>query len=91
MLKVKRVSKGGLKIPVMPNPMAEDSLATIPFHFISNPSDFQSLLLPAVQSATELAVDLEHHHLHSYLGKTCLMQISTREADFVVDTLALRS
>ncbi|XP_067826748.1 exosome component 10 [Heptranchias perlo] len=39
----------------------------------------------------EFAVDLEHHSYRSFLGLTCLMQISTREEDFVIDTLELRS
>lgn len=38
----------------------------------------------------ELAVDLEHHNYRSYQGFTCLMQISTRDEDFIVDTLELR-
>lgn len=40
---------------------------------------------------TEFAVDLEHHSYRSFLGITCLMQISTREEDFIIDTLELRS
>uniref|UniRef100_V9KDS6 Exosome complex component 10 n=1 Tax=Callorhinchus milii TaxID=7868 RepID=V9KDS6_CALMI len=40
---------------------------------------------------TEFAVDLEHHSYRSFLGLTCLLQISTREEDFIVDTLELRS
>jgi exosome complex exonuclease RRP6 len=39
----------------------------------------------------EIAVDLEHHSYRSFLGFTCLMQISTRTDDFVIDTLKLRS
>ncbi|EKX38530.1 hypothetical protein GUITHDRAFT_59898, partial [Guillardia theta CCMP2712] len=39
----------------------------------------------------EFAVDLEHHSLRSFQGFTCLMQISTREQDFIVDTIELRS
>lgn len=39
----------------------------------------------------EIAVDLEHHSYRSFLGFTCLMQISTRDEDFLVDTLKLRS
>ena len=42
-------------------------------------------------TCTEFAVDLEHHSIRSYLGFTCLMQISTRSEDFLVDTIALRS
>ncbi|KAG7386772.1 Exosome component 10 [Phytophthora pseudosyringae] len=44
-------------------------------------------------TATEarvIAVDLEHHSYRSYMGLTCLMQISTAREDFLVDTLALR-
>jgi exosome complex exonuclease RRP6 len=40
---------------------------------------------------TEIAVDLEAHQMRSYQGLTCLMQISTRFQDFVVDTIKLRS
>uniref|UniRef100_A0ACB8EFA7 Exosome component 10 n=1 Tax=Sphaerodactylus townsendi TaxID=933632 RepID=A0ACB8EFA7_9SAUR len=32
-----------------------------------------------------------HHSYRSFLGLTCLMQISTRTEDFIVDTLELRS
>lgn len=42
-------------------------------------------------AAREVALDLEHHSHRSFQGITCLMQISTRSEDFVVDTLALRS
>jgi len=34
--------------------------------------------------------DLEHHGERSYEGFTCLMQISTRSADYVIDTILLR-
>uniref|UniRef100_A0A672ZIV7 Exosome complex component 10 n=1 Tax=Sphaeramia orbicularis TaxID=375764 RepID=A0A672ZIV7_9TELE len=40
---------------------------------------------------SEFAVDLEHHSYRSFLGITCLMQISTRDEDFIIDTLELRS
>ncbi|XP_061592397.1 exosome component 10 [Cololabis saira] len=39
----------------------------------------------------EFAVDLEHHSYRSFLGLTSLMQISTREEDYIIDTLELRS
>ncbi len=39
----------------------------------------------------EIAVDLEHHNHRSYLGFTCLMQISTRHKDYVIDTIKLRN
>ncbi|XP_070825567.1 exosome complex component 10 [Chaetodon trifascialis] len=40
---------------------------------------------------SEFAVDLEHHSYRSFLGLTSLMQISTREEDFIIDTLELRN
>jgi hypothetical protein len=38
----------------------------------------------------EIACDLEAHHYRSFQGFVCLMQLSTRKEDFVVDTIALR-
>ncbi|KAI1310556.1 exosome nuclease subunit [Mortierella claussenii] len=38
----------------------------------------------------EIAIDLEHHNYRSFQGFVCLMQISTRDQDYVVDTLELR-
>ena len=48
-------------------------------------------LAKILDECKEFAVDLEHHSYRSFKGFTCLMQISTREKDFVVDCLALRS
>lgn len=39
----------------------------------------------------EIAVDMEHHSYRSFLGFTCLLQVSTRQDDFLIDTLKLRS
>ncbi|KAE8380011.1 ribonuclease H-like domain-containing protein [Aspergillus bertholletiae] len=44
-------------------------------------------MLKELKSAKEIAVDLEHHDVHSYHGLVSLMQISTRDKDWVVDTL----
>ncbi|XP_073513328.1 exosome complex component 10 isoform X2 [Phyllobates terribilis] len=40
---------------------------------------------------SEFAIDLEHHSYRSFLGLTCLMQISTRTDDYIIDVLELRS
>ncbi|KAL7273352.1 exosome nuclease subunit [Rhizina undulata] len=47
-------------------------------------------MLSELKKAGEIAVDLEHHDSHSYIGFVCLMQISTRWKDWIVDTLKLR-
>ena len=39
----------------------------------------------------EISVDLEHHSKESYLGITCLMQVSTRDEDYIIDSIKLRS
>ncbi|KOG99067.1 exosome nuclease subunit RRP6 [Saccharomyces eubayanus] len=47
-------------------------------------------MLEHLKNAQEIAVDLEHHDYRSYYGIVCLMQISTREQDYLVDTIELR-
>ncbi|CAG9538200.1 unnamed protein product [Cercopithifilaria johnstoni] len=37
----------------------------------------------------EFSVDLEHNAQRSYLGLTCLMQISTRQVDYIIDPFPL--
>jgi exosome complex exonuclease RRP6 len=47
-------------------------------------------MLGKLKQVDEIAVDLEHHRHRSFNGFVCLMQISTRREDFIVDTLVLR-
>ena len=47
-------------------------------------------MLEDLNNSHEIAVDLEHHHLDSFIGVVCLMQISTRFTDYIVDTIKLR-
>ncbi|KAI4735026.1 hypothetical protein E4T50_14449 [Aureobasidium sp. EXF-12298] len=44
-------------------------------------------MLQELKKAKEIAIDLEHHDLRSYIGIVSLMQISTRDKDWIVDTL----
>lgn len=44
-------------------------------------------MLQELRNAKEIAIDLEHHDQRSYIGVVSLMQISTRNKDWVVDTL----
>jgi exosome complex exonuclease RRP6 len=44
-------------------------------------------MLAELKTAKEIAIDLEHHDNRSYIGMVSLMQISTREKDWIVDTL----
>lgn len=54
--------------------------------WVDTPEAVQEMVRELKQ-ATEIAVDLEHHETHSYVGLVSLMQISTREKDWIVDTL----
>lgn len=47
-------------------------------------------MIESLKNLTEIAVDLEHHDYRTFYGLVCLMQISNREQDWIVDTLALR-
>uniref|UniRef100_A0AAX7VB87 Exosome complex component 10 n=1 Tax=Astatotilapia calliptera TaxID=8154 RepID=A0AAX7VB87_ASTCA len=71
--------------PQMHKPVAETKLS-----FVDTLEDLVALN-EKLCKLSEFAVDLEHHSYRSFLGLTCLMQISTREEDFIIDTLELRS
>eukprot|EP01138_Halocafeteria_seosinensis_P002707 gb/GECG01002768.1/.p1 GENE.gb/GECG01002768.1/~~gb/GECG01002768.1/.p1 ORF type:complete len:965 (+),score=179.31 gb/GECG01002768.1/:1-2895(+) len=42
------------------------------------------------RNVQEIAIDLEAHSLRTFQGFVCLMQVSTRGKDYLVDTLVLR-
>ncbi|KAK3718724.1 exosome nuclease subunit [Vermiconidia calcicola] len=44
-------------------------------------------MLQHLKQAKEIAIDLEHHDQRTYIGIVSLMQISTRDRDWIVDTL----
>ncbi|KAI1370805.1 ribonuclease H-like domain-containing protein [Hypoxylon crocopeplum] len=44
-------------------------------------------MLEELKEAQEIAIDTEHHDYRTYAGLLSLMQISTREKDWIVDTL----
>ncbi|KAF9446370.1 hypothetical protein P691DRAFT_794509 [Macrolepiota fuliginosa MF-IS2] len=73
--------------PASPAPPAP--LSETPFTWVSTPEALQTTLTK-LRAATEISVDLEHHSYRSYSGFLCLMQVSTRQEDFVVDVISLR-
>ncbi|KAG8774260.1 exosome nuclease subunit [Ceratobasidium sp. 428] len=80
--------------PSLLNASPPSSISTFedtPFTFVDNPSQLASMINSLMdKDVTEIAVDLEHHSLRTYKGLVCLIQISTRTQDWVVDALALR-
>jgi exosome complex exonuclease RRP6 len=61
-----------------------------PFAFVDT-EDALLLMVDELDNAREIAIDLEHHSYRSFQGITCLMQISSRDKDYVVDALVLRA
>ncbi|VFQ67444.1 unnamed protein product [Cuscuta campestris] len=70
--------------PIEPPPIEKT-----PFKYVEHVKDLKQLAAK-LRGVDEFAVDLEHNQYRSFQGMTCLMQISTRSEDFVVDTLKLR-
>lgn len=71
-------------------PVKYKSLEDTQLVFISTLFDLK-IILEDLKNYNEIAIDLEHHSYRSFLGITCLMQISTVDTDYLIDTLALRS
>lgn len=71
-------------------PVQYKSFESTEFKLIEKPSDIK-ILLEDLKNQKEIAVDLEHHSYRTFQGITCLMQISTVNTDYLIDTLALRS
>ncbi|KAK7317534.1 hypothetical protein RJT34_01859 [Clitoria ternatea] len=70
-------------------PVKPCSIESTPFKLVEEVRDLKELAAK-LRAVNEFAVDLEHNQYRSFQGLTCLMQISTRTADFVVDTFKLR-
>ncbi|XP_060085137.1 exosome component 10-like [Ylistrum balloti] len=71
--------------PIAPRPIDDT-----PLTMVTKVSELVALC-DKLKSCKAVAVDLEHHSYRTFQGITCLMQISTRDEDFIVDTLELRS
>lgn len=60
-----------------------------PLVFVDTDAKLKAVLND-LSGATEIAVDVEHHSYRTFQGITCLLQLSTRQKDYIIDTLALR-
>ncbi|VDO10148.1 unnamed protein product [Rodentolepis nana] len=75
-------------VPAEFNPKPS-SLDATPFVFVDSVESLGQMVSDLL-TQSEIAVDLEHHSYRTYLGITCLIQISTRSTDYIVDALKLR-
>ena len=71
------------------SPIPYKPLEETPFTWVSTPAQLAELI-DKLRRAREFAVDLEYHSYRTYGGFVCLMQISTREEDWIVDPFELR-
>lgn len=69
--------------------LAFKDLDKTPFTFVDTEAALEAVAT-RLKSESVIAVDLEHHSFRSFQGLTCLIQISSRHEDVIVDALALR-
>ncbi|XP_016961271.1 exosome component 10 [Drosophila biarmipes] len=70
--------------PVLPPLMADTELMVV------NTVEKLQQALEELRQAPQIAIDVEHHSYRTFMGITCLVQMSTRNKDYIFDTLILR-
>lgn len=63
------------------------SMEDTPLIYVSTASELQEMVneIKATCRGGEIAIDVEHHQYRSYRGFVCLVQVSSREKDWLVD------
>lgn len=64
-------------------------LTETPLVFVDKEKDLKAMM-GELMTSKEIAVDVEHHSYRTFQGITCLLQLSTRTKDYIIDTIALR-
>ncbi|BFF90602.1 exosome component 10 [Drosophila madeirensis] len=70
--------------PVLPRPPASTELMLV------DSVEKLNQALEELRQAPHIAIDVEHHSYRTFMGITCLVQMSTRTKDYIFDSLALR-
>ncbi|KAH8383565.1 hypothetical protein KR009_009318, partial [Drosophila setifemur] len=70
--------------PVLPELMANTELMLV------DSVEKLHQALEELREAPQIAIDVEHHSYRTFMGITCLVQMSTRSKDYIFDTLILR-
>ena len=76
---------------LQPPPLQKDepTAGPIPFLWVDDERTFQTLFDHlSEERVREIAIDVEHHNYRSFQGLVCLVQISTRWQDFIIDALS---
>lgn len=56
--------------------------------YIDNTNDLRTLV-QSLSQETLIALDTESNSMHAYRGRVCLVQLSTRQQDYIIDPLAI--
>lgn len=72
------------------DPIQPPDLNSTPISWVDNVQQLDEMCEHIAQQR-EFAVDVEHHSYRSFQGITCLLQVSTRTQDYVIDAIKLRS
>ncbi|KAH8243887.1 hypothetical protein KR032_011130, partial [Drosophila birchii] len=70
--------------PLLPSLMADTELMLV------DTVEKLKVALEELRQAPQIAIDVEHHSYRTFMGITCLVQMSTRSRDYIFDTLTLR-
>ena len=76
---------------VFPQPeMVIDHHMNLPHPIKLSSDDDFALWVPYFKNQTEIAIDTESNSMYAYRGRVCLIQLSTREHDFLLDPFVLQ-
>lgn len=67
----------------------ERTLKNVPLNWVDTEEALKKMFAK-LEGESIIAVDLEHHSFHSYMGLVSLIQISNSSEDFLVDPIKLR-
>ncbi|KAL8286391.1 hypothetical protein RQP46_004408 [Phenoliferia psychrophenolica] len=74
-----------------PEPPTPKSFDEVPFEWVGDKIGLMKMIGEIREvgkgGQKDLAVDLEHHDYRTWAGVTCLIQLSTRKKDYVIDAL----
>ncbi|CAI7808046.1 unnamed protein product [Closterium sp. NIES-54] len=89
--------------PNLPSRATEPMPGSEPHHLLPPPTPLEdtplayvetreqlAAMAEEIEAEREVAVDLENHNYRSFQGFLCVLQLSTRRKDYVVDAIALR-
>lgn len=71
-------------------PEMHTTLEECPYTWVDTPVLLEEMM-SKLRLVKEIAVDLSHHKYRSFQGITCVVEISTRQEDFLVDAIALKN